>query len=103
MPRLPGAAKRLIQQVQAEKPKATADPEGDPDGLAVWRTIKFDKRTSKWLAPLMEQIDDPRLHDVKVTEAGYLHVTFVHTPQADWRDPFPLTEAAEVVAAESSG
>lgn len=101
MARLPYAAKTLIAQATARKPRTKAEPHGDVDGLGVHRTIKFNKETSKFLAPLLEQIDDERIEDFEVTEAGYLHVTFVATPDADQRAEFPLSAAEEVAA--SSG
>lgn len=100
--RLPYAAKQLIEQVQAEKPKATFE-QHDLDGLMVYRTIRFDKRTSKWLAPLVEQFadGDARIAQWSKTDAGYLHITFVSTPNADDRTPFPLRDAATVASSES--
>lgn len=95
--RLPYAARQLIEQVQSQKKRAKAEPFGDPDGLRVVRTIKFDKTTSKWLAPILEQLDDDRLVETETTEAGYLHVTFSPGPNADDRRPFPLAEAAALV------
>jgi hypothetical protein len=100
MPRLPYAALTLIEQVRVERPKAKVEHADEPDGLGVVRSIKFDKRTSDWLAPLLESIHDPRIQSTKVTEAGYLYVTFIPQPQADQRTRFPLAEAAEVQASE---
>jgi len=96
------AAKALIEQVQAEKPKATIENHGDPDGLGVYRTLKFDKTTSKWLAPLLEVINDPRIDSAEVTDAGYLHVTFVPNRAADDRAQFALDEAAAALKNEQS-
>lgn len=102
MSRLPYSAKRLIEQVQAEKPKATYETTDDPDGFNVHRSIKFDKRTSKWLAPLMDQFADmdPRIAEYDVTDAGYLHVRFVGGPQADNHEPFPIQAAATILRDE---
>lgn len=96
--RIPYAARTLQSQVQERRNKAEIEPFGEEDGLGVVRTLRFDKATSKWLAPLLEAIapDDPRVEWVEVTEAGYLHVTFVGTPDADQLDEFPLDDAAEV-------
>lgn len=98
--RLPYAARTLIEQVQAEKPKATYETVGEPDGFRVNRTIKFDKRTSKWLAPLLVETEDERIAEASLTDAGYLHVRFVGSPVADQRDEFPLVEAETVLAEE---
>lgn len=94
MARLTYGAKTLISQVEHHKPRSKASEVGDPDGLGVVRTIKFDKATSKWLAPLLDEIEDPRIETMHVTEAGHLHVTFVSTPKADSRLPFPLDAAS---------
>lgn len=93
--RIPYAAKVLTQQVAEQRKKATFEPVDEPDGLGVHRTIKFDKTTSKWLAPLLESISDPRIASAEITEAGYLHVTFVGSKYADDREPFPLYAAEE--------
>ena len=96
MPRLPRGAVRLISDAQAMKHTAKAEPHGDADGLGVYRTIKFDKRTSKWLYPIMLHVDDARVDTINLTDAGYLHVTFSDRPLADFRDPFPLKDASLV-------
>lgn len=96
MSRIPHAARTLIQQVTEAKPKATAEPHGDPDGLDVQRTIRFNKATSKWLAPILEHMGDPRIEEVEMTDAGYLHVTFVPTVDADGTQQFPLSAAEQV-------
>lgn len=87
--RLPYAAETLLDQVLEEKPKAEMQNHSDPDGLDVVRTVKFDKRTSAWLADRLTD-EDPRIESVELTEAGYLHVTFVPGIEADQRDPFDL-------------
>jgi hypothetical protein len=101
MPRLPYAAVTLAEQVRVERPKAKMEPTEGPDGLGVYRTVKFDKRTSDWLYPLLEVIDDSRIEEFHVTEAGYLHVTFIPQPQADQRTRFPLAEARQVLDADA--
>lgn len=106
MARLPHAAKTLTKQVRehmrrSEDSKAgmeTARPEGDPDGLGVYRALRFDKTSSKWLAKVLEQIDDERIESVE-TDKGQVVVKFTHRTAADRRDPFPLDDA-EVVADE---
>jgi hypothetical protein len=92
MPRLPYGAVTLIAQATDHKKSAKSEPVGEVDGYGVFRTIKFDKATSKWLAPLIRD-DDPRIEDSSLTDAGYLHVTFVPGPWADHKQPFNLDEA----------
>lgn len=100
MSRLPYAAKQLITQVTSFHPKAKATPVGLPDGLGVYRAIKFDKRTSKVLHPVMDHLDDRRIVGSHM-EDGYLTVTFVATRHADIKTPYPLAEAQVVADAES--
>ena len=102
MPRLPYAAVRFIQDVQAIKPSAKAQPHGDPDGLQVYRTIKFGKRESAMLYRLLLHVKDPRIESYNLTDAGYLHVTFVPGPRADRRGSFYLSEALTVSEATKS-
>jgi hypothetical protein len=103
MPRQTRAALRLLQEAQGLRHSAKGQPHGDPDGFGVYRAIKFDKNTSKWLAPALEDIGDARIESVNLTDAGYLHVTFVGRPQADHRDPFYLAERLEIASARVSG
>ena len=95
--RKPHAAKVLIRQVLSARPKARIDAHGEPDGLGVVRALRFDKRTSAWLAPLLEELGDPRFTSVNVSGAGYLHVTFVSDRHADDRTPFALDDAETVL------
>lgn len=97
MPRLPYAAKTLIAQVQERKPRTTYETVGEPDGFNVHRAIKFSKAASEWLAPIMEQISDRRVHSVNLTKDGYLHVVFTSRSYADDREAFPLDDAELVV------
>jgi hypothetical protein len=100
MARLPYAATRLIQDVQAIKPSAKAQPADDPDGLRVHRTIKFGKRESSVIYRVLLHIQDSRIESFHLTDAGYLHVTFVAGPRADRRGSFYLQEALTVAEAQ---
>lgn len=102
MPRIPYAAQRLIDDAKAHKPKAKVDAAraGDPDGFGVFRTIAFNKATSKWLAPLLEVLNDPRIVQSVVNDDGLLEVTFSPRINADDRSPFPLREAETVVGGD---
>ena len=94
MPRLPYAAQTLIDQVTAERKSAKVTP-GDPDGLDVYRTVEFDKATSKWLAPILQEIDDERIIGAGISH-DVLTVVFTHRTVADDRAEFPLTDAETV-------
>lgn len=98
MPRIPHAAKTLIRQAVERKPQTKATREGEPDGLGVHRTISFNKATSKWLEPLLAELDDPRITGYEV-EGGILSVTFSTGIDADDASEFPLDAAAEVAGA----
>lgn len=100
MARLPYAAKQFIKQAEALRSSTKYEPK-DLDGLNVYRTLRFDKRTSKWLAPALDQFADmdERIEMYHVSDAGYLYLTFVATPDADNREPFLLEDAVEVAAA----
>lgn len=98
MPRLPHGAVRLISDIQGVKSSAKAQPHGDPDGLGVYRTIKFDKRSSEALHKVLQHMKDPRIVDLNLTDAGYLHVTFSPRPLADFRDPYPIKDAMLVAS-----
>jgi hypothetical protein len=91
MPRVPRAATALIGQVTDAKKRAKAEPHGDPDGLNVYRSISFDKTTSKWLTPILENSTDPRIVALG-DDGGRLVVTFSPKVDADRRDAFALDE-----------
>jgi hypothetical protein len=98
MTELPPAADQLIQQVTEVDENATCEPVGEPDGFGVTRDIKFDKATSKWLAPALEAIADDRIAATNLKgKAKELVVTFVPDVRADFRDGFPLNEVLEVL------
>lgn len=96
MARLPYAAKQFLVEAEVEKYETH-----DLDGLNVYRTLKFGKRDSKKLAKALEYVDDERIADWHVTDAGYLHVTFVPGPEADSYDHFLLDDARTVASSES--
>lgn len=100
MARLPHGAKQLIKQVQELFPDATYETVGEPDGLGVYRTIKFDSEVSEVLDYAFDYIlhDDERIEGFHRTEAGFLHVEFVSGIEADLRDEYLLHDAVILVA-----
>lgn len=96
--RLVGAARQLITQVHGFKPHATWTP-GEPDGIARIRAVRFDRRTSRWLAPLLEAIDDQRIDSVD-DDDGRLWVRFVTDSRADSRAIYPLAVVATIIHAD---
>lgn len=97
MPRTPYSAKTLIAQVQLLRKKVTADL-SEPDGLDVYRALSFDKATSKWLAPILWELDDPRIVEW-IYEDGVATVTF--SPKRNADDPQPFALDAAIMVAES--
>lgn len=95
MARIPYAAKQFLDEVGVEK-----YDEQDLDGWNVYRTLRFGKRDSKRIGEALLFIEDERIDDWHVTDAGYLHVTFVTGPEADERDPFDFEDA--LLVAKSS-
>ena len=102
MPRLPYAARRLVEDIHLLRPKAKVEmtPVGDADGLDVYRTFVFNKATVKWLAPIIEGVDDRRIVGSGVNDKGLLEVIFSHRSIADDRSPFRLTEAGPSVSGD---
>ena len=97
MTRIPHAAKVLTAQVEATKKNAKWEPIGQPDGFDVYRSIRFDKVTSKWLAPLLRELADNRIYYAGINK-GQLIVQFVHTTLADTKDTYNLADAETVVS-----
>lgn len=99
MPRNPYAAAVLDAEVKALFPDATMEPFGEPDGLGVHRSFRFDKDTSTELVDALHFLADRRVSSVNITDAGYLHVEFVGDSfRADSRDPFMVKIALDVLA-----
>ena len=108
MSRTPLAAKVLTQQVREHlnrKPdskagRETAVPDGDPDGLGVVRSLKFDKVASKYLSKVLPHLDDFRITGFD-EKAGQVTVHFHTGNLADTRFEFNLADA-ELVAEDES-
>lgn len=92
----PPAARRLIIQVTEHKPEAEVKPVGDPDGFGITRSISFDAKTSKWLAPILEACADERIAEVD-SQGRKTVVTFVPDIRADFARPFAIDEADGVL------
>lgn len=86
------AAQQLIDEVTDLRPKATAKVVGDADGIGFHRSIAFDAATTKWLAPVLEAIEDPRIESVEEKT-----VTFVADVRADHATPYNLALVDEVL------
>lgn len=101
MSRLPFAAKTLIAQVTEKFPDVEVT-QGEPDGLRVRRSIGFDPITSEYLAPILLEINDPRIADLRWHKDDGLTVTFVPTGAADINLRFPLEAAEQVIEAQDA-
>jgi hypothetical protein len=97
MPHLVPAAKTLIRQVDERRPDASHAISSEVDGIGRIRSVEFDAKTSKWLAPILEACADPRIAFVKKNRKNRMTVTFVSTVKADHADPFALDEADAVL------
>src|SRR5262245_54411820 len=96
MARLPHGGTTLVDQVLARRKNAKWSIEGEPDGYGTNREVAFDKTTSKWLQPLLEAVQDPRIESFYV-RSDRLFVNFVEGNIADSREPFALDEADAVL------
>lgn len=97
MSTLPPAARQLIAQVAEDGKKFSAKAVGDADGIGVHRAVEFDATTSKWLAPVLDVVDDPRIENVDYNGKGRLTVTFVPDTRSDFTTPFPINEVRAVL------
>lgn len=101
MSRIIPAAVQLITQVNILNPKSTAKAVDGEDGYGRHRSIEFDARTSKWLVPALEAIQDERIASVDYEGKGKAVVHFVGDTRADHRDPvYPLNEVLTVLRGE---
>jgi hypothetical protein len=73
---------------------------GEPDGYGFVRRITFDPRTSKWLVPILDAVNDPRIRQVIYTGSGRAEVRFVGDTRADYKDPFGLAAVDKVLNSE---
>lgn len=97
MSSLTPAAQQLVQQVQAISGHAKVSPTGGVDGFGRIRSVEFDPRTSKWLVPALDAVNDERIRSVTYQGKGRAVVAFVGDTRADRRDPFPIEDALRVL------
>lgn len=86
--RVPYAAKTLLGQAQQKYKSAKMEPTGDPDGFGRYRSVIFDKTSTKWLKDVLP-VDDERIVDIEMRD-GQMVLTFAATIVADDRTPFAL-------------
>lgn len=104
MPRIPYAMKTLIDEVTAARKSAKYEV-GDADGVGVYRSITFDKATTKWLGHTFDYVeDDGRIIGYGAGSKDTLTVLFSErSTEADRRDPFLIADAQTVASSESAG
>lgn len=101
MPRMPYAMKTLTNQIKDLRKSAKFEA-GDEDGFGVYRSVTFDKPTSKWLGHAFDYIEDERIVGHRVSK-DQLTVHFsTRSSEADDRDPFLIDEAVTVASDEAS-
>jgi hypothetical protein len=101
MSRLCNAAIQLIEQVNSTGHTIAVKAVDAPDGFGRHRSIQFDARTSKWLAPVLDVIKDPRIAFVDYAGKGRATITFVGDARADNRDDYPLHEVRQVLEGDN--
>lgn len=95
MSRTPHAARKFVEQVKDMRKSAKFEHHNE-DGFGTLRSVTFDKPTSKWLAPILDEFDDERISGIS-NQGGKVTVTFTHRPPGESAESFPL-EAAKTVA-----
>lgn len=101
MSQLTAAAVQLINQVTQLNPKVAAKAVDTPDGFNRHRAVEFDGRTSKWLVPALNAINDERIASIDYEGKGRAVVTFVGDVRADHRYPeYPLESVLAVLRGE---
>lgn len=100
MPRIPHAMKTLIDEVTAERKTAKYET-GDEDGLGVFRSVTFDKPTTKWLGHAFDYVEDDRIIGYSVSK-DQMTVLFSHrSSEADRKDGFLIADAQTVASSEA--
>lgn len=97
MPTLTNSAQQLLRQVTVLNPKVGARVAGPQDGYGRLRSLEFDARTSKWLVPALEAVNDERIDNIEYSGKGRAVVHFVGDTRADSREPFPIEVALRVL------
>jgi hypothetical protein len=96
MARLVPAATQLLLQLSQDERKYKVS-QGEPDGLGRIRSLTFDAHTSRWLAPILDAISDPRIKTINTNGRGRATVTFVSDYRADFRSHFPIDEVDAIL------
>jgi hypothetical protein len=96
MPHLVRAGKTLLRQV-GESREAAKYSTGDLDGINRLRSIEFDAKTSRWLRPILEACNDPRIASLDTGKQNRMIVRFVTTIAADNPAPFAIDEADQIL------
>jgi hypothetical protein len=91
------ALQQFVAQVKNLRPDAKVQY-GEPDGIGFVREVSFDAQTGKVLKPILEVGIDPRIARFKIGgRERRMTVTVVSDTRADYRDPFPIEDVAEVL------
>jgi len=71
---------------------------GNADGYGFIRDITFDARTSNWLVPILEAIEDPRIRYIAQPHGkGRATIRFVGDTRADFKNPFGIDAVDHVL------
>lgn len=89
----------LIDEVTELRPKAKVTPSDEVDGFDRVRSLNVDANTAKWLAPILEAVEDDRI--AEVSEDGKT-ITFVADSRADHAHAFGLADADGVLVTDTT-
>lgn len=101
MSRIVPAAVQFIEEVTRLNSKVAVKAVDQPDGYGRQRSIQFDARTSKWIVPAIEAMQDPRIAYVDYEGKGRAIVTWVTDVRADRRDDYLLSYVVRVLREDS--
>jgi hypothetical protein len=100
MSRITPAAQQLMREVTALNSHAAMKAVDPPDGFGRHRSIQFDAKTSKWLVPAIEAMNDSRISHVDYEGKGRATVTWVGDTRADRQDDYLLSYVVRVLRGE---
>lgn len=97
MSRIIPAAVQLIREVTVLNPKVAVKAVDAPDGYGRHRSVQFDARTSRWLVPAIEAMQDARISHADYEGKGRAVVTWVGDTRADRQDDYLLAYVVRVL------
>lgn len=87
----------LMRQITEHDPEAEVEVVDERDGFGVYRSLKVDAATAKWLGKALDVIKDPRVASIKKVK-GSTVITVVADTRADSAKSFPLAEVDSILS-----